>query len=138
MNDRTYELVRAARRRLRDEPCGPLVVALHDVEPATYLRCALIRDWLADLGVQRVTLVVADHDPPPALAEWLVERASAGDEVARGAAPRERRVPVGALRLDLRPAAFDDPDHVLRLERTLRAARRREPLTLSQLPGARR
>ena len=31
-----------------------LAVALHDVEPATFERCALIRDWLSDLGVDRV------------------------------------------------------------------------------------
>jgi hypothetical protein len=28
-----------------------IAVALHDVEPATFERCALIRDWLADCGV---------------------------------------------------------------------------------------
>ena len=37
---------------------GVLAVALHDVEPATFERAALIRDWLDDLGVDRVTLLV--------------------------------------------------------------------------------
>ena len=27
---------------------GTIAVAIHDVEPATWERCALIRDWLAD------------------------------------------------------------------------------------------
>ena len=35
-----------------------IAVAIHDVEPATFERCALIRDWLDDLGVGRVTLLV--------------------------------------------------------------------------------
>jgi hypothetical protein len=138
MNEQTYQLVRAARRRLRDEPCGPLAVALHDVEPATYLRCALIRDWLADLGVERVTLLVGEADPPPALEAWLTERACAGDEVAPRAVADRGPAPRGALRVDLRPAAFDDPDNVLRLERLLRTARRRTAVTLSELrPPAR-
>jgi len=29
-----------------------LAVAVHDIEPATFERAALIRDWLADLGVR--------------------------------------------------------------------------------------
>jgi hypothetical protein len=35
-----------------------IAVALHDIEPATFERCALIRDWLDDHGVDRVTLLV--------------------------------------------------------------------------------
>ena len=35
-----------------------LAVAVHDIEPATFERAALIRDWLDDLGVDRVTLLV--------------------------------------------------------------------------------
>ena len=35
-----------------------IAVALHDVEPATFERCALIRDWLDDHGIERVTLLV--------------------------------------------------------------------------------
>ena len=56
-------------------------MSLHDVEPATFERCALIRDWLDDLGVDRVTLLVIPapdlhpfHDRRPDLAEWLDER----------------------------------------------------------------
>jgi hypothetical protein len=69
---------------------GHLAVALHDIEPATFERCALIRDWLADLGVDRLTLMVipaADHHPfyqrSPALTEWLHERRAAGDAIAQ-------------------------------------------------------
>ena len=61
---------------------GSIAVSLHDVEPATFERCALIRDWLDDLGVDRVTLLVIPapdlhpfHDRRPDLAEWLDERA---------------------------------------------------------------
>jgi predicted deacetylase len=69
---------------------GTIAVALHDVEPATFERCALIRDWLDDLGVNRVTLLVIPapdlhpfHDRRPDLAEWLDECARAGDAVAQ-------------------------------------------------------
>lgn len=67
-----------------------LAVALHDVEPATFERCALIRDWLGDHGVDRVTLLVTparDLHPfdrrSPALAAWLAERRAAGDAIAQ-------------------------------------------------------
>ena len=72
------------------ETDGRLAVALHNIEPATFEHCALIRDWLADLGVRRVTLLVipaADLHPffqrSPALAEWLRERRDAGDGIAQ-------------------------------------------------------
>jgi predicted deacetylase len=84
-----------------------IAVALHDVEPATFERCALIRDWLADHGVDRVTLLVIPapdlhhfHDTRPELAGWLAERARAGDAIAqhgfahrrlRGGGPAEFR-----------------------------------------------
>ena len=65
-------------------------MALHDVEPATFEHCALIRDWLADAGVDKVTLLVvpaADHHPffqrSPALVEWLRARRAAGDAIAQ-------------------------------------------------------
>lgn len=67
-----------------------LAVALHDVEPATYERCALIRDWLVDHGVDRATLLVTparDLHPfdrrSPELAAWLDERRAAGDAIAQ-------------------------------------------------------
>ena len=69
---------------------GALAVAIHDVEPATFERCALIRDWLDDLGVERVTLLVIPaprlHPFParsPELANWLLDRVDAGDAVAQ-------------------------------------------------------
>lgn len=65
-------------------------MSLHDVEPATFERCALIRDWLNDLGVARVTLLVIPapdlhpfHDRRPDLAVWLEECARGGDAVAQ-------------------------------------------------------
>ena len=68
--------------------CSPS--SLHDVEPATFERCALIRDWLDDLGVDRVTLLVIPapdlhpfHDRRPDLAEWLEECARGGDAIAQ-------------------------------------------------------
>lgn len=67
-----------------------LLVALHDVEPATFERCALIREWLADFGVKRATLLVIpapDLHPfdtrRPELAAWLRERAGDGDAIAQ-------------------------------------------------------
>ena len=69
---------------------GSLAVAIHDVEPSTFERCALIRDWLDDIGVERVTLLVIPapqlHPFParsPALANWLLDRVDAGDAVAQ-------------------------------------------------------
>jgi predicted deacetylase len=69
---------------------GRLAVALHDVEPATFERCALIRDWLGDHGVDRVTLLVIPArdlhplgDRRPEVATWLAERIRCGDAVAQ-------------------------------------------------------
>jgi predicted deacetylase len=67
-----------------------LAVAVHDIEPATFERAALIRDWLDDLGVDHVTLLVipaADLHPlsdrRPEVASWLLERAELGDAIAQ-------------------------------------------------------
>lgn len=67
-----------------------LAVAIHDVEPATYERCALMREWLADHGVDRVTLLVIPapdlhpfQDRRPELAAWLRDRAAEGDAIAQ-------------------------------------------------------
>jgi predicted deacetylase len=69
---------------------GIIAVSLHDVEPATFERCALIRDWLNDHGVDRVTLLVIPapdlhpfHDRRPDMAEWLDECARGGDAIAQ-------------------------------------------------------
>src|SRR6201986_2380891 len=66
-----------------------IAVALHDVEPATFERCALLRDWLDDHGVDRVPLLVIPARDPhpfdrrsPELAGWLSQRRTAGDAVA--------------------------------------------------------
>ena len=67
-----------------------IAVAVHDVEPATFERCALIRDWLADHGVDRVTLLVvpAPHLHPffthrPDLQAWLLDCRDRGDAIAQ-------------------------------------------------------
>ena len=67
-----------------------IAVALHDIEPATFERCALIRDWLDDHGVDRVTLLVIparDLHPlgerSPAMTSWLHRAPPAGDSIAQ-------------------------------------------------------
>jgi len=67
-----------------------IAVALHGIEPATFERCAVIRDWLADHGIDRVTLLVIparDLHPvgerAPAMVAWLSERRRAGDAIAQ-------------------------------------------------------
>jgi len=67
-----------------------IAVAIHDVEPATWERCALIRDWLDDHGVDRVTLLVIparDLHPlgerSPGMSAWLHERRDVGDSIAQ-------------------------------------------------------
>src|ERR1044071_9280461 len=62
-----------------------LAIGLHGVEPATFERCAPIRDWLSDLGVDRATLFVTPaprmrpfFQASPQLAEWLLERRERG------------------------------------------------------------
>lgn len=75
---------------LAEPPPRRLAVALHDVEPSTFERCALIRDWLDDLGIDRVTLLVIPatglhpfSDRCPDLVPWLHERARLGDAIAQ-------------------------------------------------------
>jgi len=67
-----------------------IAVALHGIEPATFEPCALIRDWLYDHEVERVTLLVIparDLHPvgerSPEMVAWLRERRSAGDSIAQ-------------------------------------------------------
>jgi predicted deacetylase len=67
-----------------------IAVALHDIEPATFERCALIRDWLDDHGVDQVTLLVIparDLHPlaerSPEMVNWLIERERGGDAIAQ-------------------------------------------------------
>ena len=67
-----------------------IAVALHGIEPATFERCAVIRDWLDDHGVDRVTLLVIparDLHPvgerSPEMVEWLCERRRRGDSIAQ-------------------------------------------------------
>jgi predicted deacetylase len=74
-----------------------IAVALHDIEPATFERCALIRDWLDDHGVDRVTLLVIparDLHPlgerSPEMVQWLAERRRAGDSIAQHGFRHER------------------------------------------------
>jgi hypothetical protein len=78
---------RGGRRKTRRHR---IAVALHDIEPATFERCALIRDWLDDHGVDRVTLLVIparDLHPlgerSPEMARWLLQRSQAGDSIAQ-------------------------------------------------------
>jgi predicted deacetylase len=67
-----------------------IAVAVHDIEPATFERCALIRDWLGDHGVDRVTLLVIparDLHPlgerSPEMTHWLIECRQGGDSIAQ-------------------------------------------------------
>jgi predicted deacetylase len=71
-------------------PPQTIAVAVHGIEPATFERCAVIRDWLDDHGVDRVTLLVIparDLHPVgercPEMVQWLSERRRAGDSIAQ-------------------------------------------------------
>jgi predicted deacetylase len=79
---------------------GALAVALHDVAPASFERCALIRDWLLDLGVERVTLLVIPapelhpfFQRSPELAAWLLDRRDGGDAIAQHGLQHRRTRP---------------------------------------------
>jgi predicted deacetylase len=85
--ERRAEVVPAATRFQQRHT---IAVALHGIEPATFERCAVIRDWLDDHGVDRVTLLVIparDLHPVgercPEMVEWLSERRRAGDSIAQ-------------------------------------------------------
>lgn len=80
----------ATRPRRSARTRQTIAVALHGIEPATFERCAVIRDWLDDHGVDRVTLLVIparDLHPigerSPAMIDWLGERRRAGDSIAQ-------------------------------------------------------
>ncbi|HEX5853618.1 MAG TPA: DUF2334 domain-containing protein [Solirubrobacteraceae bacterium] len=82
-----------------------IAVALHGIEPATYERCAVIRDWLEDHGVGRVTLLVIparDLHPvgerAPEMVDWLSERARAGDSIAQHGFQHVRARPTATAR----------------------------------------
>jgi predicted deacetylase len=82
-----------------------IAVALHDVEPRSFKRCAQIRDWLALRGVDRVTLLVIPaprlhpfDSVSPELADWLRGRRSAGDCVAQHGLRHLRTQRTGPLR----------------------------------------
>jgi hypothetical protein len=86
-------------------------VAIHDVEPATFRRCALIRDWLGAHGIDRATMLVSSaRDLHPfsegsrEFAAWLLDCRSRGDSVVhsttvRGSMGRESRALRPALSL---------------------------------------
>ncbi len=74
-----------------------IAVALHGIEPASFERCALIRDWLDDHVIERATLLVIparDLHPvgerSPGMVAWLSERRSTGDAIAQHGFQHER------------------------------------------------
>jgi predicted deacetylase len=80
-------------------------VAIHDVEPATFERCARLREWLDSRGIERATLLVipaADRHPfynrAPHLAEWLAARVHAGDAIAQHGFRHRQLRPAGPPR----------------------------------------
>jgi predicted deacetylase len=136
-----------------------LAVALHDIEPATFERCALIRDWLDDHGVGRVTLLVIparDLHPlaerSPEMVSWLIEREHSGDAIAQHGFQHLRPQRMRGLRRALSPALLragtlvsgatlrldlDHPSHMLALEYVLkRSASCRDAVTYDELARA--
>ncbi len=93
-----------------------IAVSIHDVEPGTFERCALIRDWLDDHGIGKCTLLVIPasdmhpfHDRSPALAQWLSERVGVGDSVAQHGF-QHRRPGRGGRDPDAEFAGLDDEE----------------------------
>ena len=125
--------MRGPGRRPGSAPCRLSATAawrsaLHDIEPATFEHCTLIREWLLDLGVDKATLCVvpaADHHPffqrSPAMSAWLQERRGAGDAIAQqgfvggrgalGRSPSSTSAPAGALLAlaGLEPRGYQSP-----------------------------
>jgi predicted deacetylase len=106
-----------------------IAVAIHDVEPATFERVALVRDWLDDHGIGRATLLVVPApdlhplgDRHDGLVAWLGERRRMGDSIAQHGLRdrcewRTRWSPAAPLRRKPRPdAEFTvlDPDETRR------------------------
>ncbi len=114
---------------------GTIAVALHDVEPGTFERCALIRDWLDDHGIDRVTLLVIPardlhplSDRRPEIAAWIDERVRAGDCVAQHGF-QHLKAPTARWSLPTRPRLHSEAAEFVGLderetERALDAGRR--------------
>jgi predicted deacetylase len=111
--------VGGARPTAVPRPAKLIAVALHDIEPATFEKSAVTRDWLYDHGIDHVTLLVIparDLHPAgqrsPAMIDWLTECRRAGDTIAQHGFQHERsphrgwRTPVIDQLADLRGAEF--------------------------------
>jgi predicted deacetylase len=98
-------MIRGVPGSMSDPTQPTIAVALHGIEPATFERCAMIRDWLDDHGVDRVTLLVIparDLHPvgerSPEMVEWLCERRRAGDSIAQHGFQHVRARSAGSAR----------------------------------------
>jgi hypothetical protein len=111
--------------RLMGGCANMLAVAIHDVEPRSFARTRVIRSWLAERGIDRVTMLVIpapDLHPigarAPELAAWLRQSRSGG-----------------LMRLDVHPADFDLPGHLATIEWVLELAEGRRVITYDELGG---